>query len=77
LASTQADSFPDTDITLQGTKDSFSLNAHFLCFGLDLHEIRKNDGVTGEVAQRLRAQTALPKVPSSNPSNHMVTHNHL
>jgi hypothetical protein len=30
----------------------------------------------GEMAQWLRAPTALPKVPSSNPSNHMVTHNH-
>jgi hypothetical protein len=30
----------------------------------------------GEVAQWLRALTALPKVPSSNPSNHMVAHNH-
>jgi hypothetical protein len=31
----------------------------------------------GEVVQWLRALTALPKVLSSNPSNHMVTHNHL
>jgi hypothetical protein len=31
----------------------------------------------GEMAQRLRALTALPKVPSSIPSNHMVAHNHL
>jgi hypothetical protein len=31
----------------------------------------------GEMAQRLRALTALPKVLSSNPSNHMVAHNHL
>jgi hypothetical protein len=31
----------------------------------------------GEMAQWLRAQTALPKVLSSNPSNHMVAHNHL
>ena len=30
----------------------------------------------GEMAQWLRAQTALPKVLSSNPSNHMVAHNH-
>jgi hypothetical protein len=30
----------------------------------------------GEMAQWLRALTALPKVPSSNPSNHMVAHNH-
>ena len=32
---------------------------------------------SGEMAQRLRALTALPKVPSSNPSNHMVAYNHL
>jgi hypothetical protein len=31
----------------------------------------------GEMAQGVRALTALPKVLSSNPSNHMVAHNHL
>jgi hypothetical protein len=31
----------------------------------------------GELAQRLRALTALPKAMSSIPSNHMVAHNHL
>jgi len=31
----------------------------------------------GEMSQRLRALTALPEVLSSNPSNHMVAHNHL
>jgi hypothetical protein len=30
-----------------------------------------------EMAQWLRALTALPKILSSNPSNHMVAHNHL
>jgi hypothetical protein len=30
----------------------------------------------GEMAQRLRALTALPKVLSSNPSNRMVAYNH-
>jgi hypothetical protein len=30
----------------------------------------------GEMAQRLRALTALLKVLSSIPSNHMVAHNH-
>jgi hypothetical protein len=29
----------------------------------------------GEMAQWVRALTALPKVLSSNPSNHMVAHN--
>jgi hypothetical protein len=31
----------------------------------------------GEMAQQLRALTALPEVLSSIPSSHMVTHNHL
>ena len=31
----------------------------------------------GEMAQWLRALPALPRVLSSIPSNHMVTHNHL
>jgi hypothetical protein len=30
----------------------------------------------GEMAEQLRASTALPKVLSSNPSNHMVAHNY-
>ena len=30
----------------------------------------------GELAQWLRVPTALPKVLSSNPSNHIVAHNH-
>ena len=37
---------------------------------------RKPGVGAGEMAQRLRALTALPKVLSSNPSNHMVAHNH-
>jgi hypothetical protein len=39
--------------------------------------LRKMNPGAGEVAQRLRALTVLPKVLSSNPSNHMVAHNHL
>jgi hypothetical protein len=31
----------------------------------------------GEMAQQLRALTALAEVLSSIPSNHMVAHNHL
>jgi hypothetical protein len=30
----------------------------------------------GEMAQWVRALTTLPKVLSSNPTNHMVAHNH-
>jgi hypothetical protein len=29
-----------------------------------------------EIAQQVRALIALPKVLSSNPSNHMLAHNH-
>ena len=36
----------------------------------------KHKGRAGEMAQRVRAQTALLKVLSSNFSNHMVAHNH-
>jgi hypothetical protein len=32
---------------------------------------------SGDMAQWLRALTALPEVLSSIPSNHMVAHNHL
>ena len=31
----------------------------------------------GEMAQWLRALTALPEILSSNPRNHIVAHNHL
>jgi hypothetical protein len=37
--------------------------------------IKKVPGA-GEMAQWVRALTALPEVLSSNPSNHMVAHNH-
>jgi hypothetical protein len=36
----------------------------------------KNKTWAGEMAQWLRALTALPEVLSSNPNNHMVAHNH-
>jgi hypothetical protein len=37
----------------------------------------KKGGGAREMAQRLRALTALPEVLSSNPSNDMVAHNQL
>jgi len=37
----------------------------------------KNCRASGEMAQWLKALTALLEVLSSNPSNHMVAHNHL
>jgi hypothetical protein len=39
-------------------------------------DFKKNRSGAGEMAQQLRALTALPKVLSSNPSYHMVAHNH-
>jgi hypothetical protein len=42
--------------------------------GERVSKIKKNGA--GEMAQWLRALTVLPKVLSSNPSNHMVAHNH-
>jgi hypothetical protein len=38
---------------------------------------RKKNWGTGEMAQRLRALTALPEVLSSIPSNYMVARDHL
>ena len=38
---------------------------------------KKFGGGAGEMAQWLRAPTTLPKVLSSNPSNHIVAHNYL
>jgi hypothetical protein len=41
-------------------------------------EKKANEKVSwaGEMAQQLRALTAAPEILSSNPSNHMVAHNH-
>jgi hypothetical protein len=39
--------------------------------------LKENNVGAGEMAQWLRALTALPEDPSSIPSNHMVAHNHL
>jgi hypothetical protein len=37
---------------------------------------KRNIFRAGKMAQRVRALTVLPKVLSSNPSNHIVAHNH-
>jgi hypothetical protein len=37
---------------------------------------KKEPNRAGEIAQWLRALTALPEVMSSNPSNHKAAHNH-
>jgi len=39
-------------------------------------DIKRKEGAR-DMAQRLRALTALPEVLSSIPSDHMVAHNHL
>jgi len=39
--------------------------------------LKNIDCWAGEMAQWLKALTALPEVLSSIPSNHMVAHNHL
>ena len=41
------------------------------------HKPKESKERAGEMAQWLRAMTALLKVLSSNPSIHMVAHNHL
>jgi BarA-like signal transduction histidine kinase len=64
---------------LQGTKPEFS--AKSVCALPDEHyqmllSHLKINFRAGEMAQWLEVLTALLKVLSSNPSNHMVSHNH-
>jgi hypothetical protein len=42
-----------------------------------IFKINNDRGGTGEMAQWLRALTALPEVLNSIPSNHMVAHSYL
>jgi hypothetical protein len=42
----------------------------------ETNNLLKSPQGASEMAQRVRAPTALPKVMSSNPTNHMVAHNH-
>jgi hypothetical protein len=46
-----------------------------VCLHTIIKSLEEEEGA-GEMAQRLRAPTALPEVLSSNPDNHMVAHNH-
>ena len=58
----------------------FYLEKNFLCFAkicVNFNDIKLNEIGAGEMAQRLRALSALLEFLSSNPSNHMVAHNHL
>jgi hypothetical protein len=47
-----------------------------ICLFIDLLYFRSRLLWAGKMAQRVRALTAVLKVLSSNPSNHMVAHNH-
>jgi hypothetical protein len=51
------------------------LSIFIICFGF--YFCFKTRYGAKEMAQWLRAQTALLKVLSSNPINHMMAHNHL
>jgi hypothetical protein len=42
-----------------------------------MFNLKKKNLGAGEMAQQLKALTALPEVLSSIPSTHMVAHNHL
>jgi hypothetical protein len=53
-------------------------NSAEVCFSVNRKGKNFTENVrTGEMAQWLRALTAFPEDPSSIPSNHMETHNHL
>ena len=51
-----------------------SIFVPLLC--LVLFHLKKKKKRAGEMAQQVRTLTGLLKVMSSNPSNHMVAHNH-
>jgi hypothetical protein len=52
------------------------MEATVIILALKISPVKSLDKGAGEMAQGLRAPTVLPKVLSSNPSNHMVAHNH-
>jgi hypothetical protein len=57
-------------------KETYNINRNQLISHISKVVKEQNTGA-GEMAQQLRALTALPEVLSSIPSNHMVAHNHL
>jgi hypothetical protein len=61
-------------ISFVGQKPECYLLPLYFTFHTDSN--KKSIGA-GEMAQQLRALTALPEVLSSSPSNHMVAHNYL
>jgi len=70
--------FVEEDVFLEM---SFEISkANYIPSALHLHFLLVAQDVSfraGEMAQWLGALTALAEVLSSNPSNHMVAHNHL
>ena len=63
------------ECSFRGQSRTFGISYHCLIStATDKNELRKG---AEEMAQRLRALLAIPKVLSSIPSNHMVVHNHL
>ena len=59
-------------------KKNFFLGWAKFCRKSPIKLFRKRNKIhgAGEMAQRVRALAALPKVLSSNPSNYMVAHSH-
>jgi hypothetical protein len=55
------------------------IHTHYMHTHRCIKKINLEEGMegAGEMTQWLRALTALPKVLSSIPGNHMVAHNHL
>jgi hypothetical protein len=61
---------------LKGVVGDLRTKSHPVKLPVFKKELKKNLGA-GEMAQRLRALTVLLGVLSSNPSIHVVAHNHL
>jgi hypothetical protein len=62
---------------LVSLKPNLFIVRKFSCFLSMDPDYKEHNLGAGEMTQWLRGLTALPKVLSSNPSNHMVAHNHL
>ena len=65
-------------VTIQEWLEQLQINwlaFHIMCKVVKMHTFKKQMTRAGKMAQRLRALTALPRVLSSNPINHIVAHN--
>ena len=68
------------EFNLNGAKITLFLMKYWMSFPTLTSfnfSMRKNNSGSGEMAQWLRALTALPEVLSSIPSSHMLAYNHL